>query len=171
MDKYDIVHISGVAFNLTNKSKGGLYNNMKSKYGLSTHKMAGRISQREDNLYDKKIIVSILNMYMEEVRKAVLKGERVQITGVGTIIPEVKTHKKYYIPTCEDLQQDSPYTKIRLSRNDSLFQDMNQQLLQNIENGIWGLERLPFDTQQMSILKQSGFIPQDAKEVESQENE
>lgn len=135
---------------------------LSTRFGLSAYKMAGRIHERKDNVvYKKEMIYDILKMYMDEVRKALIKGERVQITGVGTIIPEVKTHKRYHIPTCQNLQEDSPYTKIRLSRNDSLFQDMNQTLLDNIEKGIWGLERLPFDTQQMNILKQGGFIPGD----------
>ena len=40
---------------------------------------------------------------------------------------------------------------------------MNKNLLRNIENGIYGLEKLPFSRQQMNILKKSGYIPADAK--------
>jgi len=43
-------------------------------------------------------------------------------------------------------------------------------LMENIENGIWGLERLPFDVQQMDILKNSGYIPEDA-EIKDEDGE
>lgn len=57
---------------------------------LTAYKMAKRISNRKDNVYDKEIIENILNMYMDECRQALLQGERIQIKTVGTIIPEVK---------------------------------------------------------------------------------
>ncbi len=34
--------------------------------------MAKHISDRKDNVYDKKIIESILNMYMDECRKVIV---------------------------------------------------------------------------------------------------
>ena len=40
---------------------------------------------------------------------------------------------------------------------------MNKNLLRNIGNGIYGLEKLPFSKQQMNILKKSGYIPADAE--------
>lgn len=39
---------------------------VKGTKALSAHKMAKRISDRKDNVYDKKIIENILNMYMDE---------------------------------------------------------------------------------------------------------
>ena len=143
---------------------------MKDKF-LSTYAMAGRIFEREENaVYKKEMIYDILKMYVEEIRKALIKGERVRLTGVGTIIPEVKTHhRQYYIPTCRDLQNDSPYTKIRITRNDAFVQDMNQALVKNMEKGIWGLENLRFDMQQMNILKAGGFIPEDAGEEDTKD--
>ena len=73
---------------------------VKGTKALSAYKMAKRISDRKDNVYDKRIIENILNMYMNECRKALLSGERVQITRVGTIIPEVKSRLFYNLPRC-----------------------------------------------------------------------
>lgn len=121
--------------------------------------MAGRILAREDNLYKKEIVKNILDMYAEEIQKALLNGERVLISGVGTIIPEVKTHRNCFLPTCDNSNhENAPYTKIRMSRTNALYEKMNQKLLDNIEKGILGLEKLPFDVQQIDILKKSGYI-------------
>ena len=99
--------------------------------GLTVNQMAGRILHREDNAYKKEIIKRILDMYADEIYKAMLNGERVQISGVGTIIPEIKTHiGNYNMPICNKFH----------------------------ENVILGLKKLPFDVQQINILKNSGFI-------------
>ena len=134
-----------------------------SKKALSTWAMTTRILEREDNIYKRETVLKIINMFMEETREALLKGESIQITRVGTIIPEVKTHtRKYYLPTCGDAVPDSPYSRIRVHLNDSLRTDMKRTLLRNIKNGIYGLEELPFDIQQINILKKGGYIPEDA---------
>lgn len=143
---------------------------VKRKTALTAHKMSKRISDRKDNIYDKRIIENILNMYMDECRKALLSGERVQITKVGTIIPEVKTRLFYNLPICNKEDGNPPYTKLRISRNNLLCEAMNRLLVKNIENGIYGLEKLPFSRQQMDILKKGGYIPEDA-ETEGTEDE
>ena len=140
---------------------------MKKTQGLQNSKMAGRILAREDNLYKKEVVKNVLDMYAEEIQKALLNGERVLISGVGTIIPEVKTHRNCFLPTCDNSNhENAPYTKIRMSRTNALYEKMNQTLLKNIENGILGLEKLPFDVQQINILKKSGFIESDPEETE-----
>lgn len=136
---------------------------VKGTKALSAYKMAKRISDRKDNVYDKRIIKNILNMYMDECRKALLSGERVQITKVGTIIPEVKTRLFYNLPICNKEGGNPPYTKLKISRNDLLGEAMNRTLVKNIENGIYGLEKLPFSKQQFDILKGGGYIPEDAE--------
>lgn len=136
---------------------------MSMKSALSTWAMTTRILEREDNIYKRETIMNIINMFMEETREALLKGERIQITRVGTIIPEVRTHtRQYYLPTCSGAVPDSPYSRIRVHLNDSLRTDMKKTLLRNIKNGIYGLEKLPFDIQQINILKKGGYIPEDA---------
>ena len=57
----------------------------------SNNQMAARIVDREDNIYSKKTIKEILDMYADECAKSLLKGERVRINSVCTIYPEVKT--------------------------------------------------------------------------------
>ena len=144
---------------------------MKNTQGLQNGKMAGRILARKDNLYKKEVVKNVLDMYAEEIQKALLNGERVLISGVGTIIPEVKTHRNCSLPTCDNSNhENTPYTKIRMSRTNALCEKMNQTLLNNIENGIWGLKKLPFDLQQINILKKNGYISDDVEAAENEED-
>lgn len=146
---------------------------MAANNGLSAYKMAGRILEREDNLYKKDVIYDVLKMYMDECYKALLRGERVQLSKVGTIIPEVKTHiGNFNLSVCNKEGGNPPYTKVRIYRNGSLTEAMNKTLIDNIENGIYGLEKLPFEKQQLNILKESGFICKDTMEgKEEKDNE
>ena len=125
--------------------------------------MAKRICDRKDNVYDKRIIENIVDMYMEGCYKALLAGERVQVTRVGTIILEVKTRISYNLPVCNKDSGNPPYTKFRISKNNHMREAMNRILLQNIKNGIYGLEKLPSEPQQINILKNSGYITDDNK--------
>lgn len=137
---------------------------VKGTQALSAHQMAKRICERNDNVYDKRIIENILNMYMDECREAMLRGERVLITRVGTIIPEVKVHEgNFNLPRCNKEEGNPPYTKLRIRRNNRLGEAMNNQLIRNIRNDIYGLEKLPFSRQQMDILKKSGYLPENAE--------
>ena len=103
---------------------------------------------------------------MDECRKALLCGERIQIKKVGTIIPEVKARKSYCLPICNKEGGNPPYTKLRMSRTHVLKDAMNRLLIKNIENGIYGLEKLPLGKKQLDILRDSGYIPEDAKRSE-----
>lgn len=135
---------------------------------MSPHRMAKRIYNREDNIYDKKkvtqqLIANILLMYMDECRKALAEGERIEISKVGTIIPEVKVHKGHFnLPTCNK-DENTPYTKLKIRRNNIFGNVMNDVLLKNIKNNIYGLKKVPFTKQQFNILKDSGYIPEDAE--------
>ncbi len=130
---------------------------------LTAYQMAKRISDRGDNIFDKRVIANILDMYMEECRKALLSGERVQISKVGTIIPEVKTRISYNLPNCNKDSGNPPYTTFRISRNHHMKEEMDRLLMQNIKKGIYGLEKLPLNKQQFGILKNSGYVPEDAE--------
>lgn len=142
---------------------------VKGTAALTASKMAKRIINRKDNVYDRRIIENILNMYMDEIRTAMMNGERVQISKVGTIIPELKVRLHYGLPGCDKEGGNPPYTKIRMSRNHSIKENMNRQLMHNIENGIYGLANTPFSKQQLGILKNSGYIPEDAELPEEDE--
>ena len=136
----------------------------KGKETLSAFKMSQRIFDRADNIYNKKVIMNILQMYMEECRKALLAGERVEITRVGNITPEIKVHEgNYNLPICNKDGANPPYTKLKMTRAVSLGSVMNNQLIKNIKKGIYGLEKLPFSKQQFAILKKSGYLPEDAE--------
>ena len=140
----------------------------KSKFSNMTY----RVAKREDNIYHPKMISAILNMYLDECRKALLKGERVQLKGIGTLIPEIKTHKQYFNPRiCDSVDEFLPCTKVRVSRSRTLINEMNKTLLKNIQNGILGLEELPFSKQQITILRDSGFIPDEENEHDEYEEE
>lgn len=105
-------------------------------------------------------------MYMDECRKRLLRGERILLTRIGTIIPEVKVHEHFNLPVCNKEEGNPPYTRMRMTRNYSLGQEMNRKLQKNIENGILGLEELSFSKQQIAILKNSGMIPNEESEKE-----
>ena len=142
---------------------------MAYKNGLSAAKMAARICNREDNIYKQNMIKEILDMYAEEIQKALMDGERVQISKVGTIFPEVKVRLSYGLSGCNKEGGNPPYTKLRITRNRAIKENMNRQLLQNIEDGIYGLAKTPLSKQQLTILKNSGFIPEDAELPEDDE--
>ena len=134
---------------------------------LTMRQIAGRICDKEDNIYSEKIVYDILKKCMDECREGLLKGERVQLTGIGTIIPLLKTHRssnRCHLPTFNQDNVNQPYTKIKITRNNSFVQEMNETLLKNIENGILGLEKLPFDKQQITILRNGDFIPDEENE-------
>lgn len=141
----------------------------RRKTTLTVHKMAKRIFNREDNVFNKrivtqKLITDILLMYMDECRKALENGERIEFAKVGSIIPEIKVHEgNYNLSMCNKEGGNPPYTKLRIRRNNLLGETMNRLLIKNIENGIYGLEKLPFSKQQMDILKNSGYIQEDVE--------
>ena len=135
--------------------------------------MAIRILNREDNpIYKQVMIRNVLTMYADEVRKALLNGESVQISGVGTIIPEVKVHDgKYNMPVCNKSEGNPPpFTKIRIYRNRGMEIAMNNKLIQNIKNGIYGLEKRLFPKTAFELLKENGFIPSDAESQNEEED-
>ena len=139
---------------------------MQRRSRLTENQMAIRILNREDNpIYKQQMIRKILNMYSDEIRKAMLNGESVQITGVGTLIPEVKAHQgKYNMPICNRTEGNPPpYTKIRMYRNRKMERAMNSRLIQNIKNGIWGLKNRLFAKRDFEFLKETGFIPEDVQ--------
>lgn len=148
---------------------------MAKKKAVTAFQMAKRICDRSDNIYNKKIITrqvvtDILQMYMDECRKALLEGERIEIARVGTIVPEIKVHEgNYNLPVCNKAGGNPPYTKLKMTRSDAFGSIMNQTLTENMEQGVYGLEKLLFSRQQINILKKSGYLLEDAEETEDGE--
>ncbi len=62
---------------------------------LTMYQMAKRISERKGNIYDIGTIKNILEAYMDGCYQA-----KIQISNLGTIIPEVKTHNHFNLPVC-----------------------------------------------------------------------
>lgn len=136
---------------------------MPAEKALTMRQIAGRICDKEDNIYSEKIVYEILKKCMDECKKGLLRGERIQLSGIGTIIPEVKVHEHNYV-VCQKEYNNLPYTRVRMYRNHSLVHEMNQTLQKNLENGILGLEELPFSKQQITILRNGGLIPDEENE-------
>lgn len=136
----------------------------------SNNQMATRILDRQDNIYSKKTIKEILDMYADECAKVFLKGERVRINGVCTIYPEVKTHRSCSFPLCDnETHENAPYTRVKAFFPKSFKEVMDKQLLDNLKNKIYGLEYLSFETQQITNLKNNGFIADD-EEIDYEED-
>ena len=96
--------------------KGGTI--IMGKHGLTTNIMTDRVYNRIDNeMFRWSYIRKILQAYHEELQKALLRGERVLIPGVGTLIPEIKLKEKFNMPCCNKEGGNLPYTDIKLTRN------------------------------------------------------
>lgn len=134
------------------------------KNTVTVNMMAGRIEERNDNIYKKEVIYEILKMFMGECQEALMRGENVRISGVGTLYPEVKTRKTFNLPVCNNDKGNPPYTRLRFNCSNKFNGRMKSQLLKNIDNGIYGLEKLPFDKCQITNLKRLGYIPTDDNE-------
>ena len=133
------------------------------KTNLSLHQMACRIAKRADNkIYKKEFIYDILKLFADEIQEAILEGNGVKIDGVGTIKPDVKVRETYTLSCCNKPEGNPPYTSFKMTRTQKLKDKMNEKLLDNIKNGIYGFEKLPFTKAQMRILKNTGIIPEDA---------
>lgn len=132
------------------------------KKTASNNQMATRILNRDDNIYKKKVIKEILDMYADECAKSLLKGERIRINGVCTIYPEIKTHRSYSFSSCDnETHENAPYTRVKAHFAEHFKEKMDSKLLNNIKNKIYGLEYLPFEKQQITILKDGGYISSD----------
>lgn len=132
--------------------------------GLTIKMMTDRVYNRIDNeVFRWSFIRKILQAYNEEIQNALLRGERVQIPGVGTLIPEITTRDKYSLPCCNKEEGNLPYMDIKLTRNKKFRASMTRRLLENIKNGIYGLEKLPLKEEQLDYLKEKGFAPEDAE--------
>ena len=61
-------------------------------------------------------------MYMDECKKALEEGERIEISKVGSIIPEVKVHEgNFNLPMCNNI---SPFCHLPMKCAFQLVLDM-----------------------------------------------
>lgn len=131
----------------------------KYKKPLSIRSMSSRVRNREDCIYKNETIQSILIMYFEECEKALENGEKVGLSGIGSLIPKVHTPITYNVQSMNDDEGNKPYTSIRFMRGNVNKRKMNSKYLKNIKNGFAGLgENCKCNQMQKNILIDKGFM-------------
>lgn len=84
---------------------------------------------------------------MDEWRKTLAEGVRIEIAKVGSIIPEVEVYEgSFNLPMCNKDGGNPPYIKLRIRRNNLFIEAMNNALTK-YWNGNRGLDKLPFSRQ------------------------
>ena len=78
---------------------------MAANNGLSSNKMASRIYKREDNQYKQSMIKEILDMYANEIYKAILHW---RMDGTDRHFPTLKSEKYYVNPYEYTLTSTTP---------------------------------------------------------------
>lgn len=104
---------------------------------IGIERLNQRILKREDNLYKKEIVTVVTRMYMEELRKALVDGEKVNLKGVGIFTPKISQPRSIYnLPQCNNIDGvNLPYTSVKYRENSQLKKDMNSRLRANIRKG------------------------------------
>lgn len=139
----------------------------KRNNGVTTKQFAERILNREDNPYKKEYIMGILALYHDELNKALKSGEKINLSKVGTLTPEVHTPKSCNL-FGDDKREYLPYMSIKFIRNRKLIETMNARFRKNIEDGFAGLsEHCICTTQQRNTLIKKGFL--EGEEMECSE--
>lgn len=130
----------------------------KRVYGLTTKQIAERIMQRDDNIYRIEVIRDILDKYCEECMSALLDGEKLNLSGVGTLTPKIHAPVTMNIFGDDD-ERKVPYVTIDYRRNTKLKDKMNRKYRNNIQNGFAGLsDKCVCTTQQRNILIEKGLL-------------
>ena len=128
------------------------------KRAISIRGMAGRIREREDNIYSQAVISDILKMYFDECQKALENGERVGLSTIGTLIPKVHVYRRYGIPNMNDPEGNLPFVQVHFTRSKLCKEKINSRFLKNLKNGFPGLgERCQCNKAQRGLLISQGF--------------
>ena len=105
--------------------------------GVTQEEIVRRIYEREDNIYLKKeAIRDFASMYNEEIRKALMDGERVYIKNVGSITPKIRRcNSGYQLPTVSDADEEFlPYIDVRFHNNRKFKEAITGKLRKNLIN-------------------------------------
>ena len=138
----------------------------KRVYGLTTKQIAERIMQREDNIYRMEVIRDILDRYSEECMKALIDGEKLNLSGIGTLTPKIHAPITMNIFDDED-EKRIPYVTVNYRRNTKLKDRMNSRYRKNIENGFAGLsDKCICTTQQKNTLIEKGVMKGEIENAE-----
>lgn len=139
----------------------------KKKFGTTVKSLAERVWKREDNPFKKEYIMKILKLYHEEIYKALLDGEKINLSKIGTLTP------KLHAPISNNLYPDDedkcqPYVSIDYVQNRKLKNAASDRFRRNIQDGFDGLsEHCICTTQQRNTLIRKGFL--EGEEVEDED--
>ena len=133
--------------------------NYKRNYGLTVKQLAERIMQREDNLYYRQeFIRDVIYMFCNECVKALENGEKINLTGLGTLTPNIHAPVTMNIFDEGD-EKRVPYVTVNYHRSPKLKDSMNRKYRKNIKNGFPGLsEHCVCTTQQRNTLIRKGLL-------------
>lgn len=131
----------------------------KRSYGLTVEQLAERIMQREDNIYYRmESIRDVIYKFCDECVKALENGEKINLTGLGTLTPSIHAPVTMNIFDAED-EKRIPYVTVQYRRSTKLKNSMNNKYRKNIENGFAGLsEHCICDTRQRNTLIEKGLL-------------
>lgn len=132
----------------------------ESNVGLTKKQIASRILKRKDNIYSLDTVKNIIQMYLEECSIALENGEKINLSGLGTLTPKVHTPRTYNISSCNIADgENPPYTSIFFIKNRKLKEKMDHHYIKNIERGFLGLsEKCKCNAMQRTILIEKGYI-------------
>ena len=111
--------------------------------------------------------MKILELYHEEIYKALLDGEKINLSKIGTLTP------KLHAPISNNLYPDNedkcqPYVSIDYVQNRKLKNAASDRFRRNIQDGFDGLsEHCICTTQQRNTLIRKGFL--EGEEVEDED--
>ena len=133
--------------------------NYKRNYGLTVKQLAERIMKREDNLYYRQeFIRDVIYMFCNECVKALENGEKINLTGLGTLTPNIHAPVTMNIFDEGD-EKRVPYVTVNYRRSTKLKDSMNRKYRKNIENGFPGLsEHCICTIQQRNTLIRKGLL-------------
>ncbi len=133
----------------------------KRNNGVTIKQMSERVLKRSDNPYKIEYIRDIIALYCDECRKALKNGEKILISGVGTLTPKPHTSKHSFVPEIGYTQID-PYMSVQYILNRSLRDELNARYRKNIKKGFAGLsEHCICTPQQKGMLINKGYLVDD----------
>lgn len=139
------------------------------KRAINITGMAGRVCNREDNIYKLSVISDILKMYFDECQNALENGEKVGLSIIGTITPKVHTPRTYGFSLMNSPEGNKPYTSIQFTRGKTCRDKLDRKYWNNLKNGFAGLgERCQCNKAQKNVLKEAGFLAPEYLEEETE---
>lgn len=114
-----------------------LTQNQRMPYALSKEKIINRIMQngKEVCCYRKEVLSDVIDLYTKELVKALMDGEKINITGIGTITPKVRQHYgKCHLPNRKNPYGDHmPYIRLYFVQNNRFREKINKKFLRNLK--------------------------------------